>query len=135
MLIDMKKRILLMFTAFVFCTFFALAQNMPSGLTTAFKKGSAQDLAPFLGNQVVVIIRDNTQTFSKSETQKAMAGFFSANKVTGFTVNHQGDRNESGFIVGNLSTTNGSFRVNCFFKKSGNDSALIHQIRIVKTNE
>ena len=131
----MKKRTFLMFTAFMFCAVFAQTQNIPSGLAMAFKNGSAQNLAPFLGNQVVVIIRDNTQTFSKTETQKAMSGFFSANKVTGFTINHQGERNESGFIIGTLSTVNGSFRVNCFFKKSGNDSALIHQIRIVKTNE
>jgi len=131
----MKKRTLLILMTFIFCAAFAQVENMPSGLTTAFKKGSAQDLVPFLGNQVVLIIRDNTQTFSKSETQKAMAGFFSANKVTGFIVNHQGNRNESGFIVGTLSTVNGSFRVNCFFKKSDKDSVLIHQIRIVKTNE
>jgi len=131
----MKKRILLLFSAFIFCVTVVMAQNMPSGLTNAFKKGNALDLAPFLGSQVVVIIRDNTQTFNKTEAQKAMANFFSANKVTGFTVHHQGNRNESGFIIGTLTTMNGSFRVNCFFRKNNNDSALIHQIRIIKTNE
>ena len=134
MLIDMKKLILFMLSAVVFCTAFAQLQDSV-GFTSAFKRGSAQDLLPFLGDQVVVIIKDNPQKFKKVEAQKAMAGFFSANKVTGFLVNHQGNRDESGFIVGTLNTVNGSFRVNCFFKKSDNNSSLIHQIRIVKTNE
>lgn len=131
----MKKQILLMLTAMMFCTVFAQVQDMPSGLTNAFKKGSAQDLLPFLGNQVVVIIRNNPQSLNKTEAQQAMAGFFSANKVTGFTLNHQGNRNESGFIIGTLNTVNGAFRVNCFFKKCDNNPTLIHQIRIDKTNE
>ena len=131
----MKKRILLVFMSFIFCAAFAQVQDMPAGLTSAFKKGSAQDLLPFLSNQVVLIIQNNPQSFKKSEAQKAMADFFSANKVTGFSVNHQGNRNESGFIIGTLSTLNGSFRINCFFKKNRDSTVLIHQIRIVKTNE
>jgi len=130
----MKKLILFMLSAVVFCTAFAQLQDSV-GLTSAFKKGSAQDLLPFLSNQVVLIIQNNPQSFKKSEAQKAMADFFSANKVTGFLVNHQGNRNESGFIIGTLSTSNGSFRINCFFKKNGDSTVLIHQIRIVKTNE
>ena len=34
--------------------------------------------------------------------EKKMASFFSGNRVSGFTVNHQGKRNESSFIVGTL---------------------------------
>lgn len=131
----MKKQILLMLSAMMFCTVFAQVQDITSGLETAFRKGSAQDLLQFLGNQVVMIIRNNPQSVNKTEAQQKMADFFSANKVTGFSVNHQGNRNESGFIIGTLNTVNGPFRVNCFFKKSGNNPALIHQIRIDKTNE
>lgn len=130
----MKKKILLTLSVVMFCVAFAYAQDAPSGLVNAFKKGSAQDLLPFLGNQVEVTIQSRTQNCNRTGAQQAMATFFTSNKVSAFSVNHQGKRDDSGFFVGTLNTSNGPFRVNCFFKKGGNQT-LIHQIRIDKTNE
>ncbi len=131
----MKKTFLLMITAIMFCVASAQTQNMTPGLVNAFKKGNAQDLSFYLGNQVEIIIQNRSQYCNKASAQKAMANFFATNRVIGFTVNHQGERNESGFVIGTLNTASGSFRVNCFFKKNGNNPSLIHQIRIDKTNE
>lgn len=110
------------------------AQEVPAGLANAFKRGSAQELASYLGDKVEVIILKKTQECNKEQAKKTMSDFFAANKMNSFTVNHKGKRDESSFIIGTFSTSEGTYRINCFFKKDGNQY-LINQIRIDKTNE
>ena len=122
------------------CTFLFLwavglvAQDVPDALANAFKSGNATELSSYFGEKVDLALAGGSKGYSKEEAAKQLADFFSANKVSGFTVNHDGKRNESSFIVGTLSTSEGNYRINCFFKKMG-DKFLIHQIRIDKTNE
>ena len=106
----MKKRVLVGMTALLLSLSLLMAQEIPAGVITAFKRGSSQELSKYMGE------------------------FFTKNKVSGFNVNHQGKRDESSFVIGTLATTNGNFRVNCFLKKVQNQY-LIHQIRIDKINE
>ena len=130
----MRKRILLFLTGLFVWLALALAQDVPVGVIVAFKKGNPQELDRYLGDKVDLIIQSHTTNADKQLAQNEMANFFSANKVKGFNVNHQGKRDESSFIVGTLATANGSFRVNCFFRRIQN-KYVIHQIRIDKTNE
>lgn len=123
-----------MLVSIFFSVVAVFAQDVPVGVVVAFKKGSAQELVPYLGDKVELIIQNDQSNFDRPGAQRMMTTFFLANKVTGFNVNHQGQRNESSFIVGTLNTSNGDFRINCFFKKIQN-KYLIHQIRIDKTNE
>lgn len=111
-----------------------MAQEISGGFTNAFKKGNAEELAAFWGNEVEIVISNSSKTCDKPGARQLMTDFFSANKVAGFVVNHQGQRDQSGFMVGTLTTNTGVFRVNGYFKKSG-DQYLIYQIRIDKTNE
>lgn len=111
-----------------------MAQGVPEGVVGAFRKGSSQELSKYLGDKVEWTIVDKSASADKRKTEEVMAAFFSAHKVSDFQVNHQGKRDESGFFVGTLTTANGNFRVNCFFRKVQNKS-VIHQIRIDKTNE
>lgn len=129
----MKKRVYLMLVSLFIWAAAVIAQDL-SGLTNAFKHGSAQELAPYLGENVEYIYAGTSRNYNKPSAQQALTGFFMANKVNGFSVNHQGKRDESGFIVGTLTTAGGNYRINCFFKKI-DDKYLIHQIRIDKTNE
>ena len=109
----MKKRVLVGMTALLLSISLLMAQEIPAGVITAFKRGTNVD---------------------KQKATAAMQEFFTENKVSGFNVNHQGKRDESSFIIGTLATTRGNFRVNCFLKKVENQY-LIHQIRIDKINE
>ena len=126
----MKKRVLLWIAGLMFSVSTLLAQDVPVGVVLAFKKGSSQELNKFLGDKVDLII----QNTDKQAAESTMNTFFADNKVSGFNVNHQGKRDESSFVIGTLTTANGNFRVNCFFKRVQN-KYLIHQIRIDKTNE
>lgn len=130
----MKKRTLLWTLTLLLSVSTAYAQDVPVEVVAAFKKGSAVELGRFFGDKVELIIQKRTSTANKQTAENTMAKFFADNKVKGFTVNHQGKRDESSFVVGTLSTANGDFRINCYFKRM-QDKYLIHQIRIDKTNE
>ena len=125
---------LLWFAGLLFSVSTLFAQDVPVGVVVAFKKGSSQELNKYLGDKVDLVIQNRTASADKQEAESAMSTFFADNKVSSFNVNHQGKRDESSFVIGTLTTANGNFRVNCFFKRVQN-KYLIHQIRIDKTNE
>lgn len=130
----MGKRILLGTIGMLFFVSVLLAQDVPGGVAAALKKGNAQELGSYLGDKVNLIIQNRSTDSNRQTTVSTMNTFFTDNKVSSFEVNHQGKRDESGFVVGTLTTANGNFRVNCFLKKIQN-KYLIHQIRIDKINE
>lgn len=130
----MKKRVIFLMTGLFVWATVLMAQGVPEGVAGAFEKGSSQELNKYLGDQIDLVILNQSISADKGKTNEAMAVFFSNHKVSDFCVNHQGKRDESGFIVGTLMTANGNFRVNCFFRKVQN-KYVIHQIRIDKTNE
>ena len=125
----MKKRVLVGMTALLLSLSLLMAQEIPAGVITAFKRGSSQELS-----KVNLVLQGRSTNVDKQKATAAMQEFFTKNKVSGFNVNHQGKRDESSFVIGTLATTNGNFRVNCFLKKVQNQY-LIHQIRIDKINE
>ena len=130
----MNKRVVILWVCLLVWTISLMAQDVPAGVVTAFKKGDSQYLNGYLSDKVELIIENRSVNADRQTTEGKLAAFFSGNQVSGFTVNHQGKRDESSFIVGTLTTANGNFRVNCFFRKVAN-KYVIHQIRIDKTNE
>lgn len=130
----MKKRVGLFCAGMLLCSMFLCAQQAPEGLITAFRKGNAAAIGGYMGHKVELILGNRQAQTDKQGAGKMLEAFFAGNKVNGFQVVHQGSRDESGFIIGTLATSNGHFRVNCFFKRTGNQY-IIHQIRIDKSNE
>ena len=121
----MKKRVLVGMTALLLSLSLLMAQEIPAGVITAFKRGSSQELSKYMGDKVNLVLQGRSTNVDKQKATAAMQEF---------NVNHQGKRDESSFVIGTLATTNGNFRVNCFLKKVQNQY-LIHQIRIDKINE
>lgn len=130
----MKRRSICLLAVFFIWATSLMAQDVPAGVVAAFRKGNVQELNGYLGDKVELIIQSRTTPADKQTAGKALSAFFLNNKVSAFNVNHQGKRDESSFIIGTLTTANGNFRVNCFFRKV-NNKYVIHQIRIDKTNE
>lgn len=129
----MKKRMLAGMAALFFSLSLLMAQEIPVGVITAFKRGSSQELSKYMGAKINLVLQGSSANVDKQKATVLLQEFFTENKVSGFNVNHQGKRDESSFIIGTLVTVNGNFRVNCFLKKV-KDQYLIHQIRIDKTN-
>ena len=130
----MSKRILLWVAGLLVTVATLFAQDVPLGAIAAFKKGSSQELSQYLGSKIDLVILNKSTIADKQKAETEMNSFFTVNKVNSFNVIHQGKRDESSFVIGTLTTINGNFRVNCFFKKVQN-RYLIHQIRIDKNNE
>ena len=130
----MKKRVVLLLTGLFIWMSSLFAQEVPVGVIVAFKKGNSQELNRYLGDKVDLIIQNKSTNVDRGTAEGTLSGFFTSNKVSGFNVNHQGQRDESSFVIGTLTTANGNFRVNCFFRRVQN-KYVIHQIRIDKTNE
>lgn len=130
----MKKRVLLGTAALLLSLSLLMAQEIPAGVITAFKRGSSQELSKYMGDKVNLVLQGRSTNVDKQKATAMMQEFFTDNKVNGFDVKHQGKRDESGFIIGTLTTTKGKCRVNCFMKKV-KTQYLIHQIRIDKINE
>ena len=129
----MKKRVLLGMASLLLSVSLLMAQEIPAGVITAFKRGSSQELSKYMGDKVNLVLQGSSANVDKKATAM-MQEFFTENKVSAFDVNHQGKRDESSFVIGTLTTTKGKFRVNCFLKKV-QTQYLIHQIRIDKINE
>ena len=130
----MNKRVLLGMAVLLFSVTLLMAQEIPAGVITAFKKGSSQELNKFMGETINLVVLGSSTSVDKQEATAKMQEFFAENKVEAFDVNHQGKRDESSFLVGTLQTVNGKFRVNCFLRRE-QTQCLIHQIRIDKINE
>ena len=130
----MNKRVVILWLCFLSGQFRLWHKTYRQEWSPPLKKGNSQELNGYLSDKVELILESRSINVDNQAAEKKMASFFSGNRVSGFTVNHQGKRNESSFIVGTLTTANGNFRVNCFFRKVAG-KYVIHQIRIDKTNE
>ena len=111
-----------------------VAQDVLEKTVAAFREGNSRELNKCLSDNIDLTIQDSPASADRRKAEEAMAAFFSAHKVRGFSVNHQGKRDESGFIIGTLTTADGVFRVNCFFRIVRGRYSL-HQIRIDRADE
>ena len=101
------------------------AQNLEKDIVKAFEVGKAEILLPHLSEEVAVSIIDQKLKTNKEEAIK---------QIVSFKMKHTSTREESGYMIGSLQTTQTRYRINCFYKKETN-IFYIHQIRIDKTNE
>ncbi len=112
----------------------AQQNEIPSDVITAFKTGDAGKLSSYLNANVELVIGKTNDVFSKQQATGIINDFFKKNKVSDFSVLHNGNRESAGFVIGTLSTANGSFRVYILMRKSGSQT-LIQQLRIEPSNE
>jgi hypothetical protein len=121
------KRIVLFLTA-VFSFLYVQAADT-SSISGAFKAGNASMLVSSMDQEVNLAVPGSTKKCNANEAVSMLNTFFGSNKPTGFTVVHNADKKESGFIVGKLTTAKGEFRVNITYRADGN-KAIIQSIRI-----
>ncbi len=117
-------------------TFVAVfAQNeVPSDVISALGSGDISKLSPFLNSNVELVVAKTNDVFSRQQATGIIADFFKKNKVSAFSVLHNGTKESASFLIGTLNTNNGNFRVYILMRKSGNQS-LIQQLRIESSNE
>lgn len=108
--------------------------NLNFGLTElvrAFKSGNTTTVSAYLDKNVEITMNGQNKNYNKVQATNVLADFFSTNKVSDFKVLHQSESAESAYCIGNLITSNGSYRLT-FYAKDKNGRTLIQEIRIEK---
>ena len=98
-------------------------------VSEAIKAGNTEMLKDKMAEEVDIVVPGASKKGTGNDAITILKSFFQANKPTGFTVAHHADKNDSGFFVGKLTTSDKEFRVNItYITKDG--KILITIIRI-----
>jgi hypothetical protein len=101
----------------------------------AFQQANANSIASYLNDNVEMELPQTDNFYTKAQAKSILVDFFRKNEVKDFIVVHKGNRENSSFTIGTLSTSNGDFRILYHTKKSsGTPYNLIYQLRIEKTD-
>lgn len=125
------KKFVISLTFFIGVLFFsnhAMAQ-VPDEIIQSLKSGDSKTLSAYFNQNVELVVLENDNVYSKAQAQQIVNKFFSSNPPESFSVIHQGGKEGAQYVIGNLVTGKGSYRVYFLLKKnSGKD--YIHQLRI-----
>ena len=125
------KKFVITLTFFIGVLFFsnhAMAQ-VPDEIIQSLKSGDSKTLSAYFNQNVELVVLENDNVYSKAQAQQIVNKFFSSNPPESFSVIHQGGKEGAQYVIGNLVTGKGSYRVYFLLKKnSGKD--YIHQLRI-----
>jgi len=81
-----------------------------------------------------MVIVDKEGIYNKVQAEMILKDFFSKNPPRKFSLLHQGGKAESKYGIGNLVTSENTYRV-YFLLKTTNGKPLIHQFRIETEND
>ena len=108
--------------------FFIQAVGQPEieDVAKALQAGEVSYMARHLDNLVEISIANEQSTYSKTQAERVLDNFFSKNQVKEFSVRHQGGNTSDNaiFVIGDLLTSHGKFRVYLMFKKKKDTFAL-----------
>ena len=88
------------------------AQSNPiESIKGALKTGNVAELSQFFASKIDLILPDEEDRLSKAEAAAKLTTFFAQNRPNGFTQKHETVApNGAKCLIGNLSTSGGSFR-------------------------
>ncbi len=108
-----------------------LHAQIPDEIFTSIKNGDSKMLSEYFNQNVELVVLENDNVYSKAQAQQIVSKFFSSNVPESFNVIHQGGKEGAKYVIGNLKTSTGNFRI-YFLLKRNNGKNYIHQLRIEK---
>lgn len=105
--------------------------QIPDEIILSLKSGNAKVLSDYFNQNVELVVLDNDNVYSKAQAQQIVGNFFNSHTPNGFSVIHNGGKEGAKYVIGNLTTSNGTFRV-YFLLKQNQGKDYIHQLRIEK---
>ena len=128
----MTGRLFFLMLSFLLSAFTLAAQELPEEMVSAFKKGEAEQLKPYLSDKVQFIIEGKTEDPMKQDAAvDYFKSFFLKNKPVEFAVLHKSLREDTGFFVSKFVTSEKKYRMHCLFSINGG-TLKINQVRIDK---
>lgn len=95
-------------------------------ITNALNTGDADALSKYFADNVEISIQDKEQVYAKSKALEVVRSFFTTNKPKSFSQVHKGTSRENSdqYCIGNLTATNGNYRVYLYLKVSGSNLSI-----------
>jgi hypothetical protein len=123
------------FMVFLFAGMFLFTvpakSQIPDEIILSLKSGNARALSEYFNQNVELVVPGSDNVYSKAQAQLIVNNFFSSHSPKSFSVIHQGGKEGAQYVIGNLDTQKGTFRV-YFLLKKNNGKDYIHQLRIEK---
>ena len=110
---------------------FAVTGQVPEKIILSLKSGNAKTLSEYFNQNVELVVPDSDNVYSKAQAQQIVGNFFSIYTPVSFSILHQGGKEGAKYVIGNLGTKTGIFRV-YFLLKQNEGKDYIHQLRIEK---
>ncbi|MFK7806821.1 MAG: DUF4783 domain-containing protein [Saprospiraceae bacterium] len=122
------KQLMIVFLA-TSSLFFNSDQGL-DGITKAMKSGDATALSQYFDSDIELTILNDIDILNKQSAKQEIASFFKKNAPSGYAQLHQGtSKGQRGqYSIGNLTTSNGKFRVYIYMKVEGG-KYLIQELR------
>ena len=106
-----------------------LMAQIPDEILQRLKTGNSKMLSDYFNQNVEMVVLENDNVYSKAQAQQIVNKFFSSNPPENFSIIHQGGKEGAQYVIGNLITSKGTFRV-YFLLKKNDGKVYIHQLRI-----
>jgi|SRR5690554_2850026 len=126
-----KKLFITMLFAAIIIAGYPVKAQIPEDILLSIKTGNSKSLAEFFNQNIELVVPESDNVFSKAQAQLIVNEFFSTHTPHTFSVIHQGGKEGAQYVIGNLATNKGFFRV-YFLLKKNNGKDYIHQLRIEK---
>lgn len=105
--------------------------QVPDEIILSLKSGNAKVLSEYFNQNVELVVLDNDNVYSKAQAEQIVSNFFNNHEPEGFGVIHNGGKEGAKYVIGNMVTKSGNFRV-YFLLKQNQGKDYIHQLRIEK---
>ncbi len=114
----------------------AVSLSASQDLPEAFRKGDVGTITSQMASTVQICHLEDVRMYSRSEASTFLNNFFSTNDPLSYKVVHNGSsRGSASYSIGQLDTSNGSFRVYVYFENSVGDKQTIRELRIERETE
>ncbi|MDF1572085.1 MAG: DUF4783 domain-containing protein [Bacteroidales bacterium] len=120
-----------MIPALLFVVMNGISQTVPTGITEAFVKGNAKQLAEYFHDNLEMKILKEEYVTSKNQASRIMQDFFKKNQPLSFHLEYEGTEKDTRYGLGTLVTRKGSFSVNLYFL-DGSKKKIIYSMSIEK---
>lgn len=97
-----------------------------------FSQGKSGDIAAYFSSSIQLTTPGKEGVYSRSQAKMILSDFFETNEPTQAALHSKGNSdNGAQYIVLNLKTTGGSYKVNIFYRGTGSQ-VKIHELKIEK---
>lgn len=107
--------------------------DVPQEIIDALKTGNTAALSGFFNTSIELAIPGKEDIYSKQQAELIIKEFFSKHVPTSFAIVHKGGKEGAQYIIGNLITSDGKYRVTLLIKQD-KDRTFIHQLRFDEEN-